>query len=171
VDIGEEKSDVEQSTGNSGTSSGNASEPVGVVEPPEYRGRGWNKHTLTPFRKGQSGNPAGRPKGILTAPLTKLVGKRVPEELLMKLSPGASAILGKRPTVAQLIAWMHIQSALTGDSANIRELYNRLEGRNPATVNLNTTDKLGELRAALMAGPMEPGTSHPPQEGDTGDDE
>lgn len=166
MDIGEENS----VTGNSEAISEGPSgtETAGEVLPPARR---WNTQNLKPFPKGRSGNPSGRPKGVLTAPLSKLVGKRVPEELLAKMSPGAQALLGKRPTVAQLIAWMHIQSALTGDSANIRELYNRLEGRNPVKVNVSTTDKLDELRAALLAGPMEPGTSHPPQEGDTGDDD
>jgi hypothetical protein len=139
----------------------------GTVLPPPKRGRVEN---LRPFRPGHTGNPKGRPKkGPLTTAITKHLGRRVPPEIYDRLSEGAKVLLGKRPTVAQLVGWMHVQQCLKGDAAALRELYNRVEGRNPAIVNLQTTDKLAELQAALMAGPMEPGTSHPPQQEDDDD--
>lgn len=151
------------SSNNSGNNSGTIPAEGEVISPPRRGGI----ENLRPFRPGHTGNPKGRPKkGPLTTAITKQLGKRVPEEIYAKLSLGAQVVLGKRPTVAQLVAWMHLQQCMKGDAAALRELYNRVEGRNPAIVNLQTTDKLGELQAALMAGPMEPGTSHPPQTDD-----
>lgn len=147
-------------TGNSGESSG--ARPA--IEGEVLTGRAKGYANLRPFKKGQSGNPAGRPKGIITDEYLWILNKAVPPEILAKVSPGALKLLGRRPRIRRLKAWQDIQKALSGDMGASREINARTEGRVPHTVTIARSDRLQELREALLAGFMEPGTSHPKQE-------
>ncbi len=92
---------------------------------PNLRGPRW--------KKGQSGNPKGRPRNELcmTALLRKEINEEVPEKIRKKL------FLPPETT------WMHVQvrslllEAASGNSTCVKELWERLEGKvmtpNPGT--------------------------------------
>lgn len=80
-------------------------------------GRRRSLENLRPWKPGQSGNPAGRPKGVryLSEALRDLVENGV-------LPKDASRAL------LDALAWSLIDSALAGDVAAWKELANRVDG-------------------------------------------
>lgn len=122
------------------------------------------------FKPGHSGNPHGRAKkGPLTESLALIMSKKVPKETLAKMA--GNIPIPRKATYADLMAYAMVQQVLKGNVNAMREILNRIEGRNTHHVNLTTTDKLDELRQALLAGPVEPGTRHPPQDDDEDEDD
>jgi hypothetical protein len=89
-----------------------------------------NPENLRPFPPGVSGNPNGRPKGrSLTARLRDLLdqyeinGKRVPN--------------GKQ--VADLVVEGLVLGAAKGNSRNLQEVFNRVEGKVTERVEINAS--------------------------------
>jgi len=83
-----------------------------------------NEQNLTPFPKGVSGNPAGKPKGI---PNSKTRLLRLLELVQVKTNP----ITGEKEefTVAEQLDMMVLQKAFKGDLKAYQEILDRLEGR------------------------------------------
>ncbi len=83
-----------------------------------------NEQNLTPFPKGVSGNPAGKPKGI---PNSKTRLLRLLELVQIKTNP----ITGEKEefTVAEQLDMMVLQKAFKGDLKAYQEILDRLEGR------------------------------------------
>jgi hypothetical protein len=81
------------------------------------------------FKKGESGNPSGRPK------LTRLTDAL--REQLAEINPDAP-----EETIAEEIAKTLIKLALSGEIAAIRECFDRSEGKSP--INLDVGGKDGE---------------------------
>ena len=78
------------------------------------RGRPEN---LKPWRKGQSGNPGGRPKKLpLTDELRKLLAEVVPDDR-------------QRRTFAEKIAEAVVKKAAKGNLQAVREIADRVEGK------------------------------------------
>ena len=86
------------------------------------------------WKKGQSGNPAGRkPKGDSWAEiLREMADGPVPDEL-----KGAS---GDTKTLRQAVAHKLFALALDGDSRAIKELFERCDGRAPQASELSTME-------------------------------
>ncbi len=74
------------------------------------------------FKKGQSGNPAGRPKGTpnLKTVLTKYLETSLTKETLLG---------EKKLPLVDLIALRLLQNALNGDVKSIKEVFDRVNGR------------------------------------------
>lgn len=79
------------------------------------------------FKKGESGNPKGRPK------LTKLTDAL--REQLAETNPDAP-----EETIAEQIARALISEAKLGNIAAIREVFDRSEGRAPLTLDVGNKD-------------------------------
>jgi hypothetical protein len=88
------------------------------------------KHKFTP---GQSGNPAGRPKGIPNA-ATRY------QRLLKLVTKAANPVTGEMEeyTQAELMDMRIMSKALKGDLPAYKEIMDRLEGRTVETVNSTT---------------------------------
>jgi ribosomal protein L18E len=83
---------------------------------------------LKPFQKGQSGNPAGRPK---TAILSNAIRKKLTE--IDETDP-------QRRTYAEILVEQLVMKAKTGDVQALKEIADRTEGKARQSVSL-TTDK------------------------------
>lgn len=133
-----------------------------LAEGPENRSKNRSKPLIgneaTQFKRGKSGNPGGRPK---KDPITSHLGiygdKRTPAELMAKLAPSAMKVIGKRPTLDQLQAWVLMQRGLGGDMAAIREILNRREGRAPDTIRSGDNGFLDQIAGVLAMKPAQPG--------------
>ena len=89
------------------------------------------------WKKGQSGNPSGRPK---CSEISKALRRNL----------GADALLPRHGrTYAEQLADMWIRVALSGNVAAISGIADRCEGKPPVTVLNNTPDLLGELIRGL----------------------
>lgn len=97
----------------------------------------------TQFQPGQSGNPAGRPKGV---PNTKT---RLLRFLTLE-QEGTNPVTKDRETftVAELMDLQQIAKALKGDLQAYSALLDRLEGRPPSTTDLNVN---GTLSVGLLS--------------------
>ena len=83
-----------------------------------------NEQNLTPFPKGVSGNPAGKPKGVEHSK-TRLL------RLLQLVQVKTNPITGEKEefTVAEQLDLMVLQKAFKGDLRAYQEILDRLEGR------------------------------------------
>jgi hypothetical protein len=127
-----------------------------VVAPAKKRGRVEN---LKPFKKGHSGNPGGRPKrGPLTDALALIAEKRTPEELLAKIPPSVAKVLGKKPTLAQVLMFRLMYMAIAGDVGATRLVFERLEGKVKGDIQQSDDSKMDELMDVLGMGGMPAGS-------------
>src|SRR5262245_50295357 len=87
---------------------------------------------LTPWKRGQSGNPAGRPKK-----------RTVSEELRARLEeqyPGRSDA-----TYGRMVAEALVTEAITGNVPAIKEIFDRTEGKPKQTVDVNLAERQREM--------------------------
>ena len=91
-----------------------------------------NQSNLKKFSKGQSGNPAGRPKGAqnVKTRLNRILGAVIKTE-----NPFTG--LEEELTVAERMDIEIIKKALEGDVSAYREVMNRLEGKPGQQTDLN----------------------------------
>lgn len=71
---------------------------------------------LRPFRRGQSGNPGGRPKKLISTVYADLAEAKVPGDK-------------KGRTYAQVLAEAQFRAAIKGKTEAAREIANRIEGK------------------------------------------
>lgn len=89
--------------------------------------KGGTPENLRPFQKGQSGNPAGRPKNLLrTDEVRNLIGKlwRLSREELQKIVQNPKSSMGEI-MVASIVA----KAAQTGDYTRVQFLLERTIGK------------------------------------------
>jgi hypothetical protein len=101
------------------------------------------------FEPGVSGNPAGRPKGLISQ-LVREYGKVAELQVTIEKVDQAgkntrySSDLSTGPqTVNQTISVRRLQIALAGDIKAIREVLNRTEGRIPLPVGVRRDANAG----------------------------
>ena len=85
------------------------------------------------FKKGQSGNPAGRPKGIPNA-------KTRYQRILNMIEKVKNPVTGELEdfTVAEIMDMKLIQKARSGDISAYKEVMDRLEGRAAQAIDLTS---------------------------------
>ncbi len=91
-----------------------------------------NVSNLVPhqFRKGQSGNPGGRPKTLpITDHLINQLGKPIPASMRAKLSPIFTELYGDDATFAEMLAFRLIADAANGDVKALKLVLDRVEGK------------------------------------------
>ncbi len=83
----------------------------------------------TQFKPGESGNPAGMPKGILHS-------KTIIRKWLQAVQSAKNPINGVFETLSQLdiITLKQLEKARKGDTQAFKELLDRMEGRSKETV-------------------------------------
>lgn len=89
--------------------------------------KGGTPENLRPFQKGQSGNPAGRPKNLLrTDEVRNLIGRlwRLSREELQKIVQNPKSSMGEI-MVASIVA----KAAQTGDYTRVQFLLERTIGK------------------------------------------
>lgn len=91
---------------------------------------------LKPFKPGQSGNPAGRPKSITLS-----------EAYRKQLAMTDETDPLKR-TFAEVLAEQMIVKAKTGDVAALKEVADRVEGKAKQTITLST-DRREQVERAI----------------------
>jgi hypothetical protein len=95
----------------------------------------------TQFKPGNCANPGGRPKGrSLTGRLRDLLDK--------KEINGKPIEDGKQ--VADLVAEVIVQKAVAGDIRFVNLMMDRIEGKVPDTVKLDTDDTTSRVRDYLL---------------------
>lgn len=119
------------------------------------------------WKPGQSGNPAGRPKGVayVSENYRRIMSRKIPKDQNMKLL--LNEMIDEGLTVAGLMAFMQVKEAIKGKTAAISEITDRTEGRpsqelrhtGPGggaimSANFNfdkmSTDKLERLESLLL---------------------
>jgi len=95
----------------------------------KQKGKRGNIANLKPFKKGQSGNPKGRPKKELC--ITSLVKEEFEGQALDK----DGIPIGM--TKAQAFAKALVSHAIRGHKTAMKELLDRIDGKVPDEVNLN----------------------------------
>ena len=86
---------------------------------------------LQPFKKGQSGNPGGRPRKSISIAYTELADEKVPGDKHGR-------------TYVQLLALAQYHAAVKGKTDAAREIANRIEGpaEKPQQVEIVSNDPL-----------------------------
>ena len=95
-----------------------------------------NEQNLKPFKPGQSGNPAGRPKGV---PNTKTRLQRILNLIEEHKNPVTGEL--EKFTVAELLDMQQVIKARKGDTRAYQILIDRLEGRPQQSVDMTTNGK------------------------------
>ena len=85
------------------------------------------------FKKGQSGNPNGRPKGVLNS--KTILERFLSIEKSMK-NPLNDEF--ENLSIAELMALKQIANALNGDLGAYKEITDRLEGKTQSKVDITT---------------------------------
>lgn len=82
------------------------------------------------WKKGQSGNPKGRTKGVMTT-------KKRLEKVLELLKETKNPVTGEIEwlTVAELLDYAIIKKGLKGDVTAYREIFDRFEGKIPMSLS------------------------------------
>lgn len=88
---------------------------------------------LRPFKKGQCGNPNGRPKGVLNSKTILERFLSIEKEMTNPLSNETENL-----TIAELIALKQISNALNGDLPAYKEIIDRIEGKTQSKVDVTT---------------------------------
>jgi len=90
----------------------------------------------TQFKKGISGNPLGKPKGILNS-------KTILERFLSCETVTTNPITGIEETLSyeEILHLKQIKKAMEGDLAAYKEIIERLEGKAQAKLDITTQDE------------------------------
>ena len=99
-------------------------------------GRAPGLANLKPFKKGQSGNPKGRPKSLTLSEAYR--------RELAKIDPADP----QQRTFAEILAERTVSKAKSGDVAALKELADRTEGKAKQTITL-TLDRREQLERAV----------------------
>ena len=107
----------------------------------------------TRFKPGQSGNPAGRPKGDKT--ITALARKHL-EELVSNVGPfkklaTSLGLTDKDTTVKDVVAMSLILNSVKGKSAPLHHLLNRIDGKiqDGGAIGLDAKEAAEKIREAM----------------------
>lgn len=97
---------------------------------------------LTPWPKGVSGNPSGRPKKPITDRYKVLLERALPKSrrLALHLRPGA--------TYADAVVAQQIERAIDGSYNDVREIREAIEGKAPQAIELSGGDSPIHVEAA-----------------------
>lgn len=98
------------------------------------------KNLRSPWKPGQSGNPAGRPrKRPLSDAYLRVLESPAPADMVVALRQ-----FGIRPGArwADILAVGMVKAAAHGDAAAAKEITNRLEGRVPVAVQIDSDTKV-----------------------------
>lgn len=111
-----------------------------------------HEHNLTPWQAGQSGNPAGKPKGSLNR---STILKRY---LAISLKDNPSDIpfeLAGKITVEEAIALALIKKALSGDISAIKEIQDTVHGKLTDTSEIkHTYTQMGNVMVGMHSGEL-----------------
>jgi hypothetical protein len=149
-------------------SAGDGLPPDGVttpITPGEIQGTGRTRFLKPAWKKGQSGNPKGRPRGVFTGSALAISGKKTPPELLAKMPESLRKVLGKSPTMAQVLMFRLFMMGIAGDVGAIRLLFERLEGKAPLSVMGDDNSAMDKLMEVLMMGGVPVGGTNEGAEG------
>jgi uncharacterized protein DUF5681 len=91
---------------------------------PLLTGRARSLANLHHFRKGQSGNPGGRPKTLITDAYRRVAKKKYPND-------------PENRTYAQLVAEGQFKAAIKGKTEAAKEITERLEGKVPQATHVS----------------------------------
>jgi Family of unknown function (DUF5681) len=93
------------------------------------------------FKPGQSGNPGGRRKGTS---LTTLIGR------LLEKDQYKNVKLEEGQKVADVLAFVIVDKALEGDYRFVEMVMNRIDGKVPNTIAIDTHDTTELVRSYLL---------------------
>lgn len=95
------------------------------------------------FKKGQSGNPKGRPKkeAMLTPLLEKMIKQLCPDGLDPKNQ--MMQLFGKKLTWKERVVFATLFGAIKGNPACLQEIWNRLDGKSGLNVDISGSMHVG----------------------------
>ena len=106
-----------------------------------------SKEDLIPFKKGQSGNPAGRPKGSKNR--STIIKEILSLMVQVKDDNGDEVWQSNEYRMVQAMVNKAIEK---GDVAAFNALYDNLYGKLKDTVDMNTTEQVNHDFRKLIAG-------------------
>ncbi len=95
----------------------------------------------TQFKPGQSGNPGGRPRGTT---LTKLIAGLLEKDELKDVD------LNGGPKVADAMVHTIVKKAIEGDYRFVELVMNRIDGKVPNPITIDTHDTTELVRGYLL---------------------
>jgi len=107
-----------------------------------------SKEDLIPYKKGQSGNPAGRPKGSKNR-------STIVKEILQQLVKGENPRNGKDEWLSneyRMTAAVLLKAIEKGDVNAYNSLMDSAYGKNKDTVDLNTSETVNHDFKKLISG-------------------
>jgi hypothetical protein len=96
----------------------------------------------TQFKPGQSGNPGGRPKG---STLTRLLAEALEKDRLNDKE------MKDAKKVAEVLVEAILQKAIEGDYRFVELVINRIDGKIPNSLTIDTHESTDFLRGFLLA--------------------
>lgn len=107
-----------------------------------------SKEDLIPYKKGQSGNPAGRPKGSKNR-------STIVKEILSLLVKGENPMTGEQEWLSneyRMTASVLLKAIEKGDVNAYNSLMDSAYGKNKDTVDLNTSETVNHDFKKLISG-------------------
>jgi len=100
------------------------------------------------FKKGQSGNPNGRPKGV---PLMSTILKKMLQEIVKDKTGKPMEINGIKMSYQQAVTLGLLNSGVKGNVLAIQEIFNRVDGKQGAGLNLGEDNEIDEIKITFNA--------------------
>lgn len=116
------------------------------------KGKSKGLENLVMWPPGQSGNPAGRPKGAkhgLRARLTQALNKQVTPDILAALKAEGISLDDREN--AEALAAVLIKQALDGDIQSAKLIADQTESPMPKSVNLDATLKVERIERIVIS--------------------
>jgi hypothetical protein len=102
-----------------------------------------NSDNLTPWGKGQSGNPAGKPKGVKNR---STIFKEMLGIQLRDFKHGLD-LGGRTVTVEEAMYIRQLEKAMSGDLASFKEIQDTLHGKmKETTESIHTFTQMGNVK-------------------------